>query len=121
MAMISENSIKTKFIVDELKFQTDIFYKRELDRFRKYLHSKSGETLKSLSTPDYRITASEEKFQIVANITKQLRFQDMGVRKLYTRPMHAVLIGRVRGRLQYGLSKEIREKIINELKQSLES
>ena len=117
----SENIIKTTFIVDELKHQTDILYKRELDRFRKYLHSKSGATLKSLSSPDYRIAASGERFQVVANITKQLRFQDMGVRKLYTKPMHAVMMGRVIARLQYGLSEEIREKIINELRISLES
>ena len=119
--MISENIIKTQFIVDALKFQTDIFYKRELDRFKKYLHSQSGSTLKSLSSPDYHIAASGERFQVVANITKQLRFQDMGVRKLYTKPMHSVMMGRVIARLQYGLSEEIREKIINELRLSLES
>ena len=119
--MISENIIKTKFIVDELKHQTAIFYKREIDRFRKYLHSQSGETLKSLSAPDYSIVASEDRFQVVAHITKQLRFQDMGVRKLYTKPMFAVMLGRVKANLQYGLREEIREKIINELRQSLES
>jgi len=119
--MISENIIKTTFIFDTLKHQTGIFYKRELDRFRKYLHSQSGLTEKSLSTPDYRITASGEQFQVVANITKQLRFQDMGVRKLYTKPMFAVMMGRVKANLQYGLSEEIRERIINQLRLSLES
>ena len=119
--MISDNIIKTKFIIDVLRHQTNIFYFRELDRFREYLHNASGHTLKSLSSPDYRITASGEQFQVVANITKQLRFQDMGVRKLYTKPMHAVMMGRVKASLQYGLSEEIREKIINELRISLES
>jgi hypothetical protein len=119
--MITENIIKTEFVLDALKHQTNIFYKREIDRFGKYLHSKSGSTLKSLLTPDYRITASEEDFQVVAKITKQLRFQDFGLRKLYTKPMHAVFLGRVKNRLQYGLTEEIREKIVNELQQSMES
>lgn len=119
--MISENTIKTTFIVDTLKHQTDILYKRLYDRFNKYLNSKSGATAKALSAPDYRITASGEQFQVVANITKQLRFQDMGVRKIYTKPMFAVMMGRVIGNLQYGLSEEIRNKIINELRISLES
>ena len=119
--MISENIIKTQFIVDTLRHQTDIMYKRLLDRFRKNLHSESGDTAKSLSTPDYRITSSGERFQVVANITKQLRFQDMGVRKIYTKPMNAVMRGRVMARLQSGISEEIREKIINELRISLES
>jgi len=119
--MISENVIKTQFIVDTLKRQTDIMYKRLFERFSDKLNSSSGNTRKSLSNPDYRIVASGEQFQVVANITKQLRFQDMGVRKLYTKPMQAVMKGRVMARLQYGLSEEIREKIINELRLSLES
>jgi len=119
-AMISENIIKTKFIIDELKLQTDIFYREQIGRFGKYLHSKSGETISSLSAPDYYITASGEQFQLVAYITKQLRFQDMGVRKLYTQPMHSTLAGRLKARLQYGLSEEIRENIINRLQQSLD-
>jgi len=120
--MISENIIKTKFIVDTLKYQTDILYKRLLERFYKYKrHSKTGETVKSLSYPDYSITVSGERFQIVAHITKQLRFQDMGVRKLYTKPMYSVMMGRVMARLQYGLTEEIREKITGELSQAIES
>ncbi|GHT63007.1 hypothetical protein FACS189451_08840 [Bacteroidia bacterium] len=113
--MITDNIIKTKFIVDTLKHQTDIFYKRESERFSKYLKSKTGETQRSLSTPQYSIVASGENFQIVANITKQLRFQDMGVRKIYTKPMHSVIMGRIKNRLQYGLSEEIRETIVNQL------
>jgi len=119
--MISENIIKTAFIVNTLNHQTDILYKRLLDRFNKYLNSKSGATVKSLTSPNYRITASGEQFQVVSYITKQLRFQDFGVRKLYTKPMFAVMAGRVFGNLQYGLSEEIREKIINELRLSIES
>jgi hypothetical protein len=62
--MISENIIKTKFIVDTLKHQTDIYYKRELERFHQYLKSDSGSTLKSLTAPDYTIVASGENFQL---------------------------------------------------------
>jgi hypothetical protein len=113
--MISDNIIKTKFIVDTLKHQTDIFYKRESERFGKYLKSRTGETRQALSAPEYSITASGEHFQVVANITKQLRFQDMGVRKLYTKPMYSVIMGRIKNRLQYGLTEEIRETIVNQL------
>jgi len=119
--MITENAIKTTFIVNELRRQTDLMYKRLLDRFTGKLHSKSGETLKSLSSPNYTITTSGEKFIVVAYVTKQLRFQDLGVRTLFTRPMHAMLYRNVRENLQYGLTEEIREKIINELSQSIES
>ena len=117
--MISENSIKTKFIVDVLKQQTGIFYQRSIERLNKYLNQGSGRTLKALSNPDYSITASGERFQVVAHITKQLRFQDMGVRKIYTKPMHAVMMGRVKANLHYRFTEEIREKIINELQESL--
>ena len=113
--MITENIVKTKFIIDILKRQTDIFYKSQLERFGKYLKSQSGETVRSLSVPDYTITASGENFQVVANITKQLRFRDMGVRKLYTKPMHSVMAGQLKARLQYGLSEEIRQFIVNRL------
>jgi len=119
--MISENIIKTKFIVDILRSKTDFFYKREIERFSKYINSKSGATLKSLSAPDYQITSSGENFQVVANITKQLRFQDMGVRKLYTKPMHSIMKWGIMARLQYGFTEEIREKIINQLRSQLES
>jgi hypothetical protein len=113
--MITENAIKTTFIVNELRRQTDLMYKRLLERFRDKLQSRTGSTEKSLSAPNYTITASDENFQVIAYVTKQLRFQDLGVRKLYTRPMHAMLRQNVRENLQYGLSEEIREKIINQL------
>ena len=119
--MISENSIKSKFIVDILRSQTDIFYKRAIERFHQYLKSRTGATLKALSSPDYRITSSGEKFQVAASITRQLRFKDIGVRRLYTKPMHSTLKWRVMERLQYGLTEEIREKIINQLRLSIES
>jgi len=119
--MITENSVKTTFIVNELRRQTDLMYKRLLARFVDKLHSRTGITEKALSSPNYTITASGEQFQIVALVTKQLRFQDMGIRKLYTRPMHAMLYRNVRENLQYGLTEEIKTKIINEISQSIES
>ncbi|MDR0866582.1 MAG: hypothetical protein LBO74_16865 [Candidatus Symbiothrix sp.] len=119
--MISENIVKTKFIVDTLKHQTDIYYKRELDRFHRYLKSRSGSTEKTLSAPDYTIVASGEDFQVIAYATKQLRFQDMGVRKLYTKPMFSVLAGRVKANLQYGLQEEIKAKICAELEEATKS
>ena len=47
--MISENSVKTQFIVDALTHQTDILYKRLFERFHSRLHSESGTTLTQLA------------------------------------------------------------------------
>ena len=116
--MISDNIIKTKFIVDTLMRNVDLFYKTELERFHQYLKPSTGSTLKSLNAPDYTIVASGEQFQVVANITKQLRFQDMGVRKLYTKPMFSILKHRVFFGMQYALTEEIKDKIRTELENS---
>ncbi|KAA6348483.1 hypothetical protein EZS27_004083 [termite gut metagenome] len=116
--MISDNIIKVKFITDTLKEMANISYSRELERFTQYLRSKSGSTRNALSAPEYSLVASGSRFQVVAYITRQLRFQDMGVRKLYTKPLFAVL-QRTRNLLQQGLHEEIKEAIRKELRQAL--
>jgi|GEM_PF-3688164 len=112
--MITESIIKTKFIVDGLKKGVDIFCSRSLGQFREHLKSKTGNTYQSLSSPNYTIVASGDRFQVVGNITKQLRFQDMGVRKIYTKPFHAAFYG-ARNRMQYGLHNDIKETIRKQL------
>jgi len=47
--MISDNIVKTKFIINVLKRQADVFYTRELECFRQYLSSDSGATLFMMS------------------------------------------------------------------------
>jgi hypothetical protein len=112
--MISENSIKTKFVIDTLKKGVDITFKRELEGFDARLKSKTGSTKSALSSPNYILTASGEQFRVMAFVTKQLRFQDMGVRKLYTKPLFSVL-NRTYDILRSGITDEIRKTIRKEL------
>ena len=116
--MISENIIKTKFIVYTMNRGAKIYYLRESEQFDKYLKSKTGSTKKALSNPDYKIGAMGEQFQISGKITKQLRFEDFGLRQLYTVPFHSVFY-RMYYQLHYGLRNEIREQIISELEPAL--
>lgn len=116
--MISENIIKQQFIVDTLKKGGDIFYLREMDRFQKYLKSKSGETERVLISKSISIAASNSLFQLSGTITKQLRFQDFEKRKLYTRPFHAVFHQTWRT-LQYGLHESIKEAIKTDLENAV--
>jgi hypothetical protein len=118
--MISENIIKTKFIVDTLRKGADLSFNIQEDSFNKLLHRKSGATIKSLTSPQYTIAASGSIFQVVSNVTKQLRFQDLGVRKLYTIPLFSAL-KKTYASLRYGLTEEIRESIREELQQSFDS
>ena len=117
--MIADNIIKQKFVIDSLRDAAESVYRFQLNSFNKKLKSKSGATLKSLSSPDFVIsTKGDGKFIIVANVTKALRMQDLGVRMLYTRPLYGAL-RHVYGKLQYGLSDEIREKIKAELENAV--
>jgi len=116
--MISENIIKTEFIIESMNKGAKIYYARELERFDKYLKSKTGRTKKALSSPDYTIGAKGEDFQIVGKITKQLRFEDFGLRNLYTIPFHSAFY-RMYHWLHYGLRDKIREQIVADLESSL--
>lgn len=116
--MISEGIIKQKFIFDRLKDATDSAFKFQKSTFQAQLNSKTGNTLFALTSPFYTIGSSKEQFQVIAGVTKQLRFQDLGVRSLYTKPLFGAL-KHVYGQLQYGLQEEIKEKISEELTNSL--
>ena len=117
--MISEGIIKQKFIFDGLKDAAESAFKFQLNAFRKLRKSKTGDTLRSLQNPDFIIkTTGDGEFIVVANVTKQLRLQDLGVRKLYTRPLYGAL-KHIHGRLQYGMGDEIRAEITKELLNAL--
>lgn len=116
--MISENIIKQQFIVDKLKNAADFAFKLQSENAHARLKSRSGNTFSSLDNPSYSITASGSSFILSASITKQLRFQDFGVRKLYTKPLFGSL-KRIYGQLQYGLQEEIKEKIGEQLENAV--
>ena len=116
--MISDNIIKQKFIIDALKDAANSAFRFQLNSFQKNRKSKTGATLQALSGPDYIISAGGSNFILSANITKQLRLQDLGVRKLYTRPLYGAL-KHTYGQLQYGLQDDIRETIRKELENAL--
>ena len=119
--MIADNIIKQKFILDGLKDAAESAYKFQLNSFQKLRKSKTGDTLRSLANPDFIIsTQGDSEFIVVSNVTLQLRMQDLGVRRLYTRPLFGAL-KHIYGRLQYGLSDEIREGIRKELENALNS
>jgi hypothetical protein len=110
--------IKNQFIVDNLKDAAESAFKFQLNSFLSNRKSQTGRTLDALSGPDWTITGSGDTFQLVAMVTQQLRFQDLGFRKLYTRP----LFGSVKHtwfQLKYGLRDEIRDSIRNQIQNAL--
>lgn len=117
--MVSENIIKAKFIIDNLKEHTELAFKLQLDAYEGKLKLKSGDTQRSLRTPSYTIAASGSMFQVVASVTTQLRLQDLGVRKLYTMPLFAAL-KRSYTSMRYGFTDEIRESIGTELEKTID-
>ena len=116
--MISDGIIKQKFIIDNLKDAAESAFRFQLNSFKSHRKSKTGATLTSLSNPDFIISAGGSEFIVVANITKQLRLQDLGFRKLYTRPLYGSL-KYVYRQLQYGLQDDIREAIGEQLENAL--
>jgi hypothetical protein len=110
--------IKNQFIVDQLKDAAESAFKFQRNSFLANRKSQSGNTLQALSNPNYIITGSGSTFLLTASITQQLRFQDLGFRSLYTRP----LFGSLRyaySQLKYGLTEEIRNNISVQLQNAL--
>ena len=117
--MISDGIIKQKFVIDELKDAAESAFRFQLNSFTKHRQSRTGQTLSALSRPNFIIsTGANGHFILVAHITKQLRLQDLGFRKLYTRPLYGAL-RHVYGQLQYGLSDNIREDLRKQLEDAL--
>ena len=117
--MIADNIIKQKFVIDNLRDAAASTFKFQLNAFNKKLKSKTGATLQSLSTPDFIVsTKGDGAFLVVANVEKSLRLQDLGFRKLYTRPLFGAL-KHAYGQLKYGLRDEIRDQIRAELENAL--
>ena len=116
--MISEGIIKQKFVVEQLKDAAESAFRFQRNAFSSMLKSRSGATKVALTSPDYTIVGSDENFILTARITKQLRFQDLGVRKLYTKPLFSALKF-LYGRLKYGFTDEIKEQIGQEIQNAL--
>ena len=116
--MISEHIIKETFIIDALKDAVESAFKFQLHGFNKKLKNKSGATIESLMNPKYILQAGGSNFVLSASVTKQLRLQDLGVRRLYTRPLWGAL-RHTYGRLQYGLTDDIRKAITEKLEKAL--
>jgi hypothetical protein len=117
--MISDNIIKQKFIIDNLKDAAESAFRFQLNSFNENLKSKTGATIKALSNPDFIISAGGgSEFIVAANVTQQLRLQDLGVRKLYTRPLYGAL-KHAYGQLQYGFQDDIRTALRAELENAL--
>ncbi|MCL1942234.1 MAG: hypothetical protein FWF54_01600 [Candidatus Azobacteroides sp.] len=116
--MITEGAIKQKFIIDKLKNAAESAFRFQKNVFQTRLKSRSGNTIAALNSPDYVIAVSNEHFNVVSKITKQLRLQDLGVRKIYTKPLFGAL-KHAYGQLQYGLQNEIKEKIREELENAV--
>ena len=76
--MISDSAIKQKFIIDNLKDAAESAFRFQLNSFGRYRKSRTGATLKALSSPDFIISAGGSEFILVASVTKQLRMQDLG-------------------------------------------
>ena len=117
--MISDNIIRQKFVIDGLKDAAESAFRFMSNSFNKNLQSKTNATIRALTGPDYIVsTGGDGEFIVVANVTKQLRFQDLGFRRLYMRPLYGAL-KHVHGKLQYGLQDDIRENIRKELENAL--
>ncbi len=118
--MISENIIKQKFITDKLLNTADFVFRIQGENAHARLKERTGTLFQSLDNPDYVLQASGSRFLLVANIVKYLRFQDFGVRKLYTRPLFGAF-RHTYGELRYGLTEEIKENIRKQLENAVKS
>ena len=116
--MITDNMIKNRFIVDQLKDAAESAFRFQDNSFLANRQSQSGHTLQALSNPNYTITGSGSTFLLTAFITRQLRFQDLGFRGLYTRPLFGSL-KYAYAQLKYGLTEEIRSNIREQLQNAL--
>jgi len=116
--MITDNVIKQQFIIDKLKDAARFAFNIQLKNARGRLKSRSGNTFSALQNPNFTIMASGSRFVLTATVTKQLRFQDMGVRSLYTKPLFGSL-KHTYGQLRYGFHDEIKEKIGEQLKNAV--
>lgn len=116
--MITDNMIKNQFIVEHLKDAAESAFKFQRNSFLSNRKSQSGHTLQALSNPNYTIIGSGSTFLLTAFITQQLRFQDLGFRGLYTRPLFGSLKYAYM-QLKYGLTEEIRKSIREQLQNAL--
>jgi predicted choloylglycine hydrolase len=117
--MISDGIIKQKFVIDGLKDAAESAFSFQLNTFSKLRKSRTGQTLEALQRPNFVISqGTGSDFIVVSYVTRQLRFQDFGIRSLYTRPLYGAL-RHVWGRLQYGLSDDIRDGLRKQLEDAL--
>ncbi len=116
--MIADNIIKQTFITSILLDTVSAASRFSLNIFSKKRKSKTGATFEALTNPKFVFKAGGDNFIIVTTIPIQLRMQDLGVRRLYTRPLWGALKHSY-GRLQYGLADEIRKSIAEELQKAL--
>jgi len=118
--MTADNIIKQTFITSALLDTVSAASRFSLNIFGKKRKSKTGATLEALTNPKYVFKAGGSAFIIATTIPLQLRMQDLGFRSLYTRPLWGAL-KHTYGRLQYGLTDEIRTSITNELQKAFKN
>jgi hypothetical protein len=110
--------IKNQFILEQLTDAAESAFKFQLNSFLANRKSRSGRTLHALNNPNYTITGSGDTFLLTASVTLQHRFQDLGFRGLYVRPLYGAL-RYSHAHLKYGLRDEIKERIHEQLQSAL--
>ena len=121
--MISDEIIKDSFVTSTLKEGTDKIFTLQSEVAKSLLNEKTGRLFSNLEARDFHIAGNGQHYQVVVNILKYLRFNeirnDIGLRgklHLYNRIVWGVLYGETLPELKYGLTDEIYQQIERQLK-----
>ena len=116
--MISDQILKRDFLFEKLKRTAESAYSFHLNSFNANRKSKTGSTLRALSTPLFVIQAEGTRLMLSAKITKQMRFQDFGFRRLYNKPLFGTL-SYTYATMRDEVAEQIKENLGKELQDAL--
>jgi hypothetical protein len=131
--MISDNIVKSSFIVQTLQRDLNNIYKAQqlIATNNTYLEGKelkikvragrqfadkkkAKRIIQKLQNPDFVITQSGENFTVVNHIVKELRFQDMkhlGNWKIYNRQVWGILYNNSLRDIRYQMTNNLRDNL----------
>ncbi len=135
--MISENIVKSSFIVQTLERDLNSIYNAQLLIATRNIYlkgkdlkitvragrqfsekKKAKRIIQKLQNPDFWITQSGENFTVTNLITKELRFQDMkqlGNWKIYNRQVWGILYNNSLRDIRYQISNNLRDTLGEQL------
>jgi len=131
--MISENIVKSSFVVQTLQRDLNNIYDAQLLIATKNTYFEGGELrmkvragkqfsdkrqakrlIQKLQNPDFVITQSGENFNVVNYIVRELRFQDMkhlGNWRIYNRQVFGILYNNALRDIRYNITNNLHDTL----------